>query len=368
MDIVIGTHRLLQKDVRFKDLGLVIVDEEHRFGVRHKEQLKGLRTEVDILTLTATPIPRTLNMALGSLRELSLITTPPESRLAIKTFLSTWSAHLIREACLRELKRGGQIYFVHNRIQDIESVGEQVAKIVPEARMQRRPRPDARARSRTGHARLLPPPLRDPGLHGHHRERPRRPHREHDHHRPRRAVRPGAAAPAAGSRRPLAPSGLRIPVAPPREALQGDARKRLEALEALEDLGAGFVLATHDLEIRGAGELLGEDQSGQIQEIGFALYNEMLSRTVRALQDGLDPNPGGEPCSAPDIELHVPALLPEEYLPDIHLRLVLYKRIANARSDAELEALAAELADRFGHIPEPTRQSAAHHGAAPARP
>ncbi len=354
VDIVIGTHRLLQKDVRFKDLGLVIVDEEHRFGVRHKEQLKSLRTEVDILTLTATPIPRTLNMALGNLRELSLITTPPESRLAIRTFLSVWSAHLIREACLRELKRGGQIYFVHNRIQDIESVAEQVAKIVPEARL------------RVAHGQMHERDLETVMLDFYHR---------------RFEILVCTA---------IIESGLDVPTANtiiidhaeqfglaqlhqlrgrvgrshhqafaylitlPREALQGDARKRLEALEALEDLGAGFVLATHDLEIRGAGELLGEDQSGQIQEIGFTLYNEMLSRTIRALQAGLDPDPQAAGPQAPDIELQVPALLPEEYLPDVHLRLVLYKRIANAGSDAELDALAAEIADRFGHLPEPT--------------
>ena len=354
VDIVIGTHRLLQKDVRFKDLGLVIVDEEHRFGVRHKEQLKRLRTEVDILTLTATPIPRTLNMALGSLRELSLITTPPESRLAIKTFLSTWSANLIREACLRELKRGGQIYFVHNRIQDIQSVGEQVAQIVPEARIQ------------VAHGQMHERDLERVMLDFY--------HRRFDILVCTAIIESGLDVPTANTiiidhaeqfglaqlhqlRGRVGRShhqAFAYLIAPPREALQGDALKRLEALEALEDLGAGFVLATHDLEIRGAGELLGEDQSGQIQEIGFALYNEMLSRTIRALQNGLEPDPEASMQRAPDIELHVPALLPDEYLPDIHLRLVLYKRIANASSDEELDALAAELTDRFGHLPEPT--------------
>jgi transcription-repair coupling factor (superfamily II helicase) len=356
LDIVIGTHRLLQKDVRFKDLGLVIIDEEHRFGVRHKERLKSLRAEVDILTLTATPIPRTLNMALGSLRELSLITTPPESRLAIRTFVSTWSAQLIREACLRELKRGGQIYFVHNRIQDIGSVASRVAEIVPEARVQ------------IAHGQMHERDLERVMLDFY--------HRRFELLVCTAIIESGLDVPTANTiiidqaeqfglaqlhqlRGRVGRShhqAFAYLIAPPREALQGDARKRLEALETLEDLGAGFVLATHDLEIRGAGELLGEDQCGHIQEIGFTLYNEMLSRTVRAMQDGLEPDPEATGTPGPDIELHVAALLPDEYLPDVHLRLVLYKRIANAGSDAELGALAEELADRFGHLPGPTAQ------------
>ncbi len=355
VDIVIGTHRLLQKDVRFRDLGLVIVDEEHRFGVRHKERLKSLRTEVDILTLTATPIPRTLNMALGGLRELSLITTPPESRLAIKTFIGTWSVQLIREACLRELKRGGQIYFVHNRIQDIESIATQLAGIVPEARIQ------------VAHGQMNERDLERVMLDFY--------HRRFEMLVCTAIIESGLDVPTANTiiidhadhfglaqlhqlRGRVGRShhqAFAYLIAPPRDAIQGDARKRLEALEALEDLGAGFVLATHDLEIRGAGELLGEDQSGQIQEIGFTLYNEMLSRTIRLLQDGRDPASDSGPERAPDVELHVPALLPEPYLPDIHLRLVLYKRIAGASSAADLERLAGELADRFGGLPPPTR-------------
>ncbi len=354
LDIVIGTHRLLQKDVRFKDLGLAIIDEEHRFGVRHKEQLKSMRTEVDILTLTATPIPRTLNMALGSLRELSLITTPPESRLAIRTFVSTWSIQLIREACLRELKRGGQIYFVHNRIQDIHSVAEAVARIVPEARLevahgQMAERDLERVMRDFYHRRfeiLVCTAIIESGL-----DVPTANTIIIDHAEQFGLAQLHQLRGRVGRSHHQAFAYL---IAPPREALPGDARKRLEALEALEDLGAGFVLATHDLEIRGAGELLGEDQSGQIQEIGFTLYNEMLSRTVRALQSGLDAAPDADTDRAPDIELHVPALLPEAYLPDIHLRLVLYKRIANAASDAALQALSGELADRFGHLPEAT--------------
>jgi transcription-repair coupling factor (superfamily II helicase) len=331
----------------------VIVDEEHRFGVRHKERLKALRTEVDILTLTATPIPRTLNMALGSLRELSLITTPPEARLAIKTFATHWSDALIGEACQRELKRGGQVYFVHNHIKDIGRVAERVAALLPDARVE------------VAHGRMREREL----------ERIM-----HDFYQRRFHVLVCTA---------IIESGLDVPSAntiiinradrfglaqlhqlrgrvgrshhqafaylltPPREALTADARKRLEAIESLEDLGAGFVLATHDLEIRGAGELLGEGQSGQIAEIGFALYNEMLSRTVRALRDGLEPDLDGDTQAGPEINLHVPALLPDDYLPDVHLRLVHYKRIASARDERELDELKVQMIDRFGVLPEP---------------
>ncbi|MCC7258457.1 MAG: transcription-repair coupling factor [Gammaproteobacteria bacterium] len=354
VDIIIGTHRLLQKDVRFRDLGLVIVDEEHRFGVRHKEQLKNLRAEVDILTLTATPIPRTLNMALGGVRELSLIATPPESRLAIKTFVSAWSGQLIREACLRELKRGGQIYFVHNRIQDIAEVARQVAQIVPEARAevahgQMPERELERVMLDFYHRRfeiLVCTAIIESGL-----DVPTANTIIIDHAEQFGLAQLHQLRGRVGRSHHQAFAYL---IAPPREALQGDARKRLEALEALEDLGAGFVLATHDLEIRGAGELLGEDQSGQIQEIGFTLYHEMLGRAVRALQEGRDIDTDATGGRSPDIDLHIPALLPEEYLPDIHLRLVLYKRIAGAPDDDALDALATEIADRFGHLPEPT--------------
>jgi transcription-repair coupling factor (superfamily II helicase) len=354
VDIVIGTHRLLQKDVRFRDLGLVVIDEEHRFGVRHKEQLKNLRAEVDVLTLTATPIPRTLNMALGSLRELSLITTPPESRLAIRTFMSTWSAPLIREACLREIKRGGQIYFVHNRVQDIQSIATKVAGIVPEARIgvahgQMHERDLERVMLEFYHRRfeiLVCTAIIESGL-----DVPTANTIIIDHAEQFGLAQLHQLRGRVGRSHHQAFAYL---IAPPREALQGDARKRLEAFEALEDLGAGFVLATHDLEIRGAGELLGEDQSGQIQEIGFTLYNEMLSRTVQALQAGLDPDADPDGPRVPDIDLHLPALLPEDYLPDIHLRLVLYKRMAGAADKNALDRLGAEIADRFGPLPEAT--------------
>jgi transcription-repair coupling factor (superfamily II helicase) len=354
VDIVIGTHRLLQAGMSFKNLGLIIVDEEHRFGVRHKEKLKTLRAEVDILTLTATPIPRTLNMALGGLRELSLITTPPESRLSIKTFVVGWQDHVIREACQRELQRGGQVYFVHNRIEDIDRVAQQLAELLPDARIE------------VAHGQMRERDLERIMLDFYHRR---------FHILVCTAIiESGLDVPSANTiiinradRFGLAQlhqlrgrvgrshhQAFAYLLAPPREALTADAGKRLEAIESLEDLGAGFVLATHDLEIRGAGELLGEEQSGQIQEIGFSLYNEILSRTIESLRDGLEPDPEAALTPALEINLHLPALIPEDYMPDVHLRLVHYKRIASAADDAALEALQIELIDRFGLIPQPT--------------
>ncbi len=355
VDIVIGTHRLLSRSVEFKDLGLVIIDEEHRFGVRHKERLKSLRTEVDILTLTATPIPRTLNMALGSLRELSLITTPPETRLSIKTFVTQWNERIIREACLREIKRGGQIYFVHNRIEDIEKIATTVGELVPEATIE--------------------------FAHGRMRERELERIMSDFYHRRfhilvcTAIVESGLDVPSANTiiinradRFGLAQlhqlrgrvgrshhQAFAYLLTPPRDVLTADAQKRLDAIESLEDLGAGFVLATHDLEIRGAGELLGEGQSGQIQEIGFSLYNEMLSKTVQALRDGLEPNFDIDLNAGTEINLHLPALLPDDYLPDVHLRLVHYKRIASAPDTNALQQLQVELIDRFGLLPAATR-------------
>jgi transcription-repair coupling factor (superfamily II helicase) len=355
VDILIGTHRLLQGDTRFHDLGLVIVDEEHRFGVRHKERLKALRTEADVLTLTATPIPRTLNMALGGLRDLSLITTPPETRLSIKTFVTRYDARVIREACLRELKRGGQVYFVHNHIEDIDKVAKELAELVPEARIE------------VAHGQMREKDLEQIMLDFHHRR---------FHILVCTAIiESGIDIPSANTiiinradRFGLAQlhqlrgrvgrshhQAFAYLLAPPREALTPDAEKRLDAIAALEDLGSGFMLATHDMEIRGAGELLGEEQSGQIQEIGFELYNEMLARTVKALQDGLEPDVDNTLPPVAEFNLHVPALLPDDYLPDVHLRLVHYKRIASARSDAALRELQVELVDRFGPLPEPTR-------------
>ncbi len=355
VDLVIGTHRLLSRGVEFKDLGLVIIDEEHRFGVRHKERLKSLRTEVDILTLTATPIPRTLNMALGSLRELSLITTPPESRLSIKTFVTQWNERIIREACLREIKRGGQIYFVHNRIEDIEKIAESIATLVPEgivefAHGRMRERELERIMSDFYHRRfhiLVCTAIIESGL-----DVP-----SANTIIINRADRFGLAQlhQLRGRVGRSHHQAFAYLLAPDRKSLTTDAQKRLDAIESLEDLGAGFVLATHDLEIRGAGELLGEGQSGQIQEIGFSLYNEMLSRTVQALRDGLEPDLDVDLRAGAEVNLHVPALLPDDYLPDVHLRLVHYKRIASARNQRELEELQVELIDRFGLLPAPTK-------------
>src|SRR5262245_37085797 len=355
VDIVIGTHRLLQSAVRFGRLGLLIIDEEHRFGVKDKEKLKQLRAEVDVLTLTATPIPRTLNMAMGGLRELSLITTPPAARLSIKTFVSQWDAPTIREACLREIRRGGQIYFVHNSVDTIEKTARALGELVPEARIA------------VGHGQMRERELEQIML-------------DFYHQRCNvlvctTIVESGIDVPSANTiiidradKLGLAQlhqlrgrvgrshhQAYAYLLTPPRNAMTADAAKRLEAIESLEDLGAGFTLATHDLEIRGAGELLGEEQSGQIQEIGYALYMEMLERAVNALKSGKIPQLDQPMHQGPEVDLHVPALLPDNYLPDVHLRLVLYKRIAAAANAEELRELQVEMIDRFGLLPEPAK-------------
>src|SRR5688572_27449996 len=352
VDVVIGTHRLLQKDVRFRDLGLVIIDEEHRFGVAHKEKLKSLRAEVDVLTLTATPIPRTLNMAISGLRELSIIATPPPRRNAIRTFIIEWNDQYIVEACQRELKRGGQIYFVHNEVQTIKLIADQLTKLLPDARLA------------IAHGQL--------------------PERElesimSDFYHQRYNILLCTT---------IIESGIDIPTAntmiinradkfglaqlhqlrgrvgrshhhayaylltPPLAAVTADAKKRLEAIASLEDLGAGFSLASHDLEIRGAGELLGDEQSGQIQEIGYTLYTEMLEKAVTALKSGKEPALDLPLHNGVEIDLTAPALLPADYIYDVHMRLVLYKRIANARNGEELDELQVEMIDRFGLLPE----------------
>jgi transcription-repair coupling factor (superfamily II helicase) len=354
-DIVIGTHRLLQSGVKFGRLGLLIIDEEHRFGVKDKEKLKQLRAEVDVLTLTATPIPRTLNMAMGGLRELSLITTPPAARLSIKTFVSQWDSATIREACLREIRRGGQIYYVHNSVDTIERTARAVAELVPEARIA------------IGHGQMRERELEQVML-------------DFYHQRTNllvctTIVESGIDVPSANTividradKLGLAQlhqlrgrvgrshhQAYAYLLTPPRNAMTADAAKRLEAIESLEDLGAGFTLATHDLEIRGAGELLGEEQTGQIQEIGYALYMEMLERAVNALKSGKIPQLDQPLHQGPEVELHVASLLPDNYLPDVHLRLVLYKRIAAAASADELRELQVEMIDRFGLLPEPAK-------------
>jgi transcription-repair coupling factor (superfamily II helicase) len=351
VDIVIATHRLLQGNVRFKDLGLVVIDEEHRFGVRDKEKLKALRAEVDVLTLTATPIPRTLNMAMGGLRDLSLITTPPAERLAVKTFVLEWNETVVREAAMREIRRGGQVYIVHNTIETIEKTAQAIRKLVPEANVV------------VGHGQMRERELEQLMLDFY--------HRRFNVLVCTTIIESGIDVPTANTividradrfglaqihqlRGRVGRSHHRAYaylITPPRKAMTADAVKRLEALESLEELGAGFTLATHDLEIRGAGELLGDEQSGQIQEIGYNLYMELLERAVAALKSGKQADLERPLDAGPEVELHLPALIPEDYVPDVHLRLVLYKRIAGTETREELDELKVEMIDRFGPMP-----------------
>ncbi len=351
VDIVVATHRLLHAQPRFKNLGLVIVDEEHRFGVRDKEKLKTLRAEVHVLTLTATPIPRTLNMALGGLRELSLISTPPAARTAIKTFVTEWHGPTLREAALRELRRGGQIYLMHNEVQDIERVAAEFQRLVPEAEV------------RVGHGQMRERDLEQMMV-------------DFSHRRFNTLVcttiiESGIDVPTANTiiidradRLGLAQlhqlrgrvgrshhRAYAYLLVPNRKALSADAAKRLEAIESMEELGAGFMLATHDLEIRGAGEFLGERQSGELAEVGLAMYLDMLERTVQQLRAGGRGAADMPLAAVSEVELHVPALLPTDYVPDMHLRLALYQRIA-AADTGQLRDLAVELVDRFGPLPD----------------
>jgi transcription-repair coupling factor (superfamily II helicase) len=355
VDIIIGTHRLLQNQVKFKQLGLVIVDEEQRFGVSQKERLRKMRAEVDLLTLTATPIPRTLNMAMGGMRDLSLITTPPEDRLGVKTFVTGWNPGLIREAFLREIKRGGQLYFVHNSVETIDATARKLEELVPEATI------------RIGHGQMRERDLEQVMLDFY--------HRRFNTLVCTTIIESGIDIPTANTiiidradrfglaqlhqmRGRVGRSHHRAYaylIAPPKEVMTPDAEKRLAAIESLEELGAGFALATHDLEIRGAGELLGDEQSGQIQEIGFALYTDLLSRAVDALKRGEVPDLESSGEHGPEIDLHTPALLPEEYMPDVHMRLVMYKRIAGKQTDEALDELRVEMIDRFGLLPDPGR-------------
>jgi len=351
VDIVIATHRLLHAHARFRDLGLLIIDEEHRFGVRDKQRLQALRANVHVLTLTATPIPRTLNMALGGLRDLSLITTAPAERLAIKTFLIEWHAPTLREAALRELRRGGQIYFVHNEVRSIEKIAAEMQALVPEASV------------RIGHGQMRERDLEQLMVDFY--------HRRFSVLVCTTIIESGIDVPTANTiminradhmglaqlhqlRGRVGRSHHRAYaylIAPPRQALPRDAAKRLEAIESMEELGAGFVLATHDLEIRGAGELLGEQQSGQMTEIGLSLYLDMLEHAVRALKAGREPLLDQPLAAATEVELRLPAFLPEAYVADVHVRLSLYKRIAAAPDEAALDDLTAELHDRFGPLP-----------------
>ncbi|MEM8843770.1 MAG: transcription-repair coupling factor [Pseudomonadota bacterium] len=355
LDIVIGTHKLLNQEIKYKNLGLIIIDEEQRFGVRHKEKLKSLRSEADILTLTATPIPRTLNMSLSGLRDLSIIATPPSHRHAIKTFVAQWNNASIKEACIREIKRGGQVYFLHNEVKTIEKVTKDLQSLLPNASI------------RFAHGQMSERELEQVMI---------------DFYHSRFSILVATT---------IIESGIDIPTAntiivnradklglsqlhqlrgrvgrshhrayaylitPPKKVMTADAVKRLNAIESLEELGVGFTLATHDLEIRGAGELLGEDQSGQIHEVGYTMYNELLSRAVHALRAGDLPQLDRPLDHGLEVDLGDAALLPESFVPDVHMRLVLYKRIASAKDEHELKDIQTELIDRFGLLPDPSK-------------
>ena len=355
VDIVIGTHKLLQEGIVYKRLGMVIIDEEHRFGVRQKERFKALRSEVDVLTLTATPIPRTLNMAMGGIRELSIIASPPARRLAVKTFVHEWNPELIKEACLREIKRGGQVYFLHNEVDTIEKIARDLETLLPEASLgiahgQMPERELERVMSDFYHQRfnvLVCTTIIETGI-----DIP-----SANTIIMNRADRLGLAQlyqlrGRVGRSHHRAYAYLMVPS---KRNMTKDALKRLEAIESIEELGTGFTLATHDLEIRGAGELLGEEQSGQMHEIGFSLYTELLERAVKALKEGREPELEKPLLHGAEVDLGVPALIPDDYLPDVHSRLQLYKRIASAESPDELRELQVEMIDRFGLLPEPNK-------------
>jgi len=353
VDIVIGTHKLLSKEIKFKRLGLLVVDEEHRFGVVQKEKIKSLRADVDILTLTATPIPRTLNLALSGTRELSIIATPPLKRLAVKTFVREWSKTLIREAILREISRGGQVYYVHNQVESIEKEVKKLERIVPEARIavahgQMREQQLEQVMLDFSHGRinvLVCSTIIETGL-----DIPNA-----NTMLINRADKFGLAQlyqlrGRIGRSHHRAYAYL---IAPHPKVISRDATKRLEVIESLEELGVGFTLATHDLEIRGAGEILGDEQSGHIQEIGFGLYSDLLMRTVDALKSGKDSSLINTSEVGVEVNLNIPTLFPEAYLPDVHSRLVFYKRIAGAESSTELEDLKSEIIDRLGMFEQP---------------
>ncbi len=353
IDIVIGTHKLLSDAIKYRDLGLVIIDEEHRFGVRHKEKLKALRAQVDLLTLTATPIPRTLNMSLSGMRDLSIIATPPMQRHAIKTFVAQWNEETIVEGCQRELKRGGQIYFLHNEVKSIEKTASELEQLIPNARIG------------IAHGQMKEKELEQVML-------------DFYHHRCNLLVcttiiESGIDVPTANTifinradklglaqlhqiRGRVGRSHHRAfayMITPHPKSMTSDARKRLQAIESLEDLGVGFTLASHDLEIRGAGELLGDEQSGQISEIGFTLYSELLERAVKSLKSNKSLGDDQPLMRASEIDFHIPALIPEDYIPDVHHRLIEYKRIATASDDNQIKNLKMELIDRFGLLPQP---------------
>jgi transcription-repair coupling factor (superfamily II helicase) len=355
IDILIGTHRLLQKDVKFERLGLIIIDEEHRFGVRQKEALKSLRAQVDVLTLTATPIPRTLGLSLDGLRDFSVIATPPQKRLAIKTFASQWSTAQVREACLREFKRGGQVYFLHNEVDTIENMKERLQTLLPEARIvighgqlpERELERVMREFTQQKHNLLLCSTIIETGI-------------DNPHANTiiiNRADKFGLAqlhqlrGRVGRSHHQAYAYLLTHEDAKPTP----HAQRRLDAICAMEELGSGFFLAMHDLEIRGAGEVLGENQSGEIHEVGFAMYTNMLNAAVKALKEGKDVPDLTLPLAVTsEINLHIPALLTNAYCPDVHERLTLYKRLANCDDEGDLRAMQEELIDRYGEMPPQT--------------
>ena len=353
VDIVVGTHKLLSQSTQFLNLGLLIIDEEHRFGVRHKEAMKALRAEVDVLTLTATPIPRTLGMALEGLRDLSVIATAPQRRLAIKTFVRAEGHGVIREAVLRELKRGGQVYFLHNEVETIENRRARLEELLPEARIAvahgQMPERQLESVMRDFVAQrfnlLLCSTIIETGI---------------DVPTANtivisRADKFGLAQlhqlrGRVGRSHHQAYAYLMVPDL---EGLTKQASQRLDAIQQMEELGSGFYLAMHDLEIRGAGEVLGENQSGNMLEIGFQLYNEMLAEAVRCLKAGIEPDLLGPLSVTTDINLHSPALLPDDYCGDVHLRLSFYKKLATAKNTDQVDALLEEIVDRFGKLPAP---------------
>ncbi|MDG2087434.1 MAG: transcription-repair coupling factor [Arenicellaceae bacterium] len=355
VDIAIGTHRLLQKDIRFKRLGLVIIDEEHRFGVRQKERLKQLRSEVDILTLTATPIPRTLNFALSGLRDISIIATPPRARLAVKTFVREWNEGMIKEACVREIRRGGQVYFLHNEVQTIEKIEAELNLLMPDVSIR--------------HA------------HGQMRERELEGIMRDFYHQRfnillcTTIIESGIDVPTANTiiinradkfglaqlhqlRGRVGRShhqAFAYLLTPPLKQLTADAKKRLTAIEALDELGAGFALASQDLEIRGAGELLGESQSGMIDEVGFSLYSEFLDQAINSLKKYKDRHYQLADKESLEVNLQIAARFPDEYISDVHIRLTMYKQISSAMDHEQLQNIAAETVDRFGLMPDATK-------------
>ncbi|HXE22236.1 MAG TPA: transcription-repair coupling factor, partial [Rhodoferax sp.] len=351
IDIVVGTHKLLSESTQFRNLGLLIIDEEHRFGVRHKEAMKALRAEVDVLTLTATPIPRTLGMALEGLRDLSVIATAPQRRLAIKTFVRTEGNGVIREAVLRELKRGGQVYFLHNEVETIENRRQKLEELLPEARIAvahgQMPERELERVMRDFVAQrynlLLCSTIIETGI-----DVPTA-----NTIVMSRADKFGLAQlhqlrGRVGRSHHQAYAYLMVPDL---EGLTKHASQRLEAIQQMEELGSGFYLAMHDLEIRGAGEVLGENQSGNMMEIGFQLYNEMLGEAVRCLKAGIEPDLLAPLNATTEINLHAPALLPDDYCGDVHLRLSFYKKLATAKNTDQIDALLEEIVDRFGKLP-----------------